>query len=339
MITFFSARNDLGAVKITRELDRRSIYYEWIDIAEYLKPLHLTHQLGGRDNYKNIVLQKADGENFLDKISVIYARSLPYVEIEKLDKSPYLSDWVNQEVTNYFRETLEMLDCKWFPCKPTLLSHLETEKFTELYDALEVGLRIPDTIVTSNPKSALEFYRKNNGRVISKRYYKSKLPYRNTDFVHGTSPVSLRDIGFINHIKISPTLFQEYVPKQKELRITVVGEDTVSAEIDSQLAHHTRHDWRNYDRYRTPYKEHKLPKEIHNKLVALVKKRGLYYGTCDMVITPQGEYVFLEINPAGQYAWIENILEIDITGLICDKIISLSEGNKAKKLRVANDNK
>lgn len=330
MILFYSSKEDLSALKLTSELKKRHIDYKWLDVADFMNPLHLAHKIGKSSGKPEIRLDNNGEIINLAEVSVIFVRSAGTIETNHLKNSPSLKHWVNTEARNYFREALEMLDCEWFPCKPSLLYQQETEKFSELNTALKAGLRIPDTIVTNNPQEALNFYRQHNGRVISKRYYKSKLPYKNVEFAYGTSPVSLRDIGFIHHIQNSPTLFQQYVPKLKELRVTVIGEQTITAEIDSQKAHHTRHDWRNYDRYRTPYSLHQLPFDIHTKLTTLVKMRGLCYGTCDMVITPEGDYVFLEINPAGQFAWIENTIGIDITGLICDELVNLAHKQKSK---------
>ncbi len=337
MILLYSTIDDISAQKVSNELNRREINYHWLIVKDFVKNVTLTHRLKSSQNSNNIILQNDHAEVDLNDISVIFLRFLGDIIVEKLKDNNLLNGWITVETKNYFRETLEMLDCLWFPCQPTYLQRLEDEKLKELYVALEVGLIVPDTLVTNNTKLAIDFYRRHQGRIITKRYHSSRTKYKGADIAFPTSPVSLRDIGFVSHIKYAPSLFQEYIPKQKELRITVVGENAIAAEIDSQKAHHTKHDWRNYDRNRTPYTLHELPREIHDKLVALVKKRGLNYGTCDMVITPKGEYVFLEINPAGQYAWIENILGVDITGLICDELIALSEKHKADKLRISND--
>ena len=273
MILLYSAINDYSAAKISDELSRRQIEYKWLCLSDFIESDLLSYKFGGINNKKHFTFTRDGFEIDFSKLSVVFVRSLDKILIEKRSEDILLNGWVNMEVGNFIREALEMSNCQWFPCSPTVLNHLETEKFTELFDAIDVGLRIPDTIVTNDYKLTLDFYRKHQGRIISKRYYTSRTNYNGVDINFPTSPVSLRDIGFVQHVKYSPSLFQEYIPKLKELRITVVGNHTVTAEIDSQKTHHTRHDWRNYDKKRTPYKIHKLPEEVVSKVVEIEKMK------------------------------------------------------------------
>src|SRR5262249_21476922 len=125
-------------------------------------------------------------------------------------------------------------------------------------------------------------------------------------------------VAYAAAIEYSPTIFQGYVPKRVELRITVVGERVFPAEIHSQQTQHTKHDWRRYDLDNTPHFPHDLPCEIRERCVSLVKRLDLCYGAIDMVLTPDGRYVFLEINPSGQYMWIEAQTGLPISAAIAD---------------------
>ena len=55
--------------------------------------------------------------------------------------------------------------------------------------------------------------------------------------------------------------------------------------------------------------------------MALVERLGLCYGALDLVLTPDGRYVFLEINPSGQYLWIEVATGLPITAALCEMLI------------------
>ena len=85
-----------------------------------------------------------------------------------------------------------------------------------------------------------------------------------------------------------------------------------------QQTNHTRVNWRRYDHHQTPYREHRLPRDVAQRCVQLVERLGLCYGAIDMVLTPDGRYVFLEINPNGQYQWIEDFTGLPISDAICD---------------------
>lgn len=105
----------------------------------------------------------------------------------------------------------------------------------------------------------------------------------------------------LDHIVSCPVVFQEYIEKQVELRITIVGDRIFAAEIHSQEFH--------------------LPDEISEKLLRLMQELGLVFGCLDLILTPEGEYVFLEINPAGQWGWIEHFTKMPITEALTDMLI------------------
>ena len=75
--------------------------------------------------------------------------------------------------------------------------------------------------------------------------------------------------------------------------------------IFSQLDEMTRYDYRNYNRIKpnrdVPFK---LNLEIENKLSEFMKRSDLETGSIDIILTPQGEYYFLEVNPTGQFGWV-----------------------------------
>jgi hypothetical protein len=80
-----------------------------------------------------------------------------------------------------------------------------------------------------------------------------------------------------------PIIFQSYVPKRIEVRVTGVGERVFAAEIHSQATHRTRLDWRRYDLDVTPHYPHALPREIEERCARLVAESGLVYGTIDLI--------------------------------------------------------
>jgi glutathione synthase/RimK-type ligase-like ATP-grasp enzyme len=135
-------------------------------------------------------------------------------------------------------------------------------------------------------------------------------------------PVANRDVGYADAVRYLPTIFQAYVPKDVELRITVVGQQVFAVAIHSQQTQHTRHDWRHYDLSHTPHTLHELPEQVRHRCLQLVDRLGLCYGAIDLILTPDGRYVFLEINPSGQYLWLEKLMGLPISDAICDLLLS-----------------
>ena len=61
-----------------------------------------------------------------------------------------------------------------------------------------------------------------------------------------------------------------------------------------------------------------LPPEIETALKTMLTQYGLRFGAFDMIVTPDGEYVFLELNPNGQWLWIETITGAPMSRAIAD---------------------
>jgi len=213
------------------------------------------------------------------------------------------------------------MECFWLPAALPTIRKAEL-KAAQLSLAGSLGFELPPTLFTNNPKDFLEFYREHNGNIVSKLTGPSFYKFNGETFNRFTQVVSKRDVAYARAIRFAPVIFQAYVPKRVELRITVVGRKVFAAEIHSQHSNHTRHDWRRYDRYGTPYFPHELPENISHLCLKLVERLGLCYGAIDMVLTPDGRYVFIEINPNGQYLWVENATGLPISDSICDLLIS-----------------
>lgn len=175
---------------------------------------------------------------------------------------------------------------------PTKLKVLEV--------AIECGLNIPETLITSNKETLTAFFNKNQNTLISKSLGEGK----NIDFEGNIYPLFTQKIESINSIsnKFSPSLFQKYIDKKYELRIFFIDGDFYSMVIFSQNNPKTVNDFRNYDMEKpNRYEPYNLPKEIEIKLKILMERLGLNTGSIDMIKALDDKYYFLEINPSGQF--------------------------------------
>jgi glutathione synthase/RimK-type ligase-like ATP-grasp enzyme len=136
-----------------------------------------------------------------------------------------------------------------------------------------------------------------------------------------TQRVTRGDLGHFPRLRHSPMIFQPCLDKRVEVRVTVVGNRVFAAEIHSQRNGRTRIDSR-LDFERTPHYAHELPEPIAEKCCALTARLELAYSTIDLIVTPDEEYVFLELNPNGQYLWIEKITGLPISEAIADHLTS-----------------
>ena len=117
-----------------------------------------------------------------------------------------------------------------------------------------------------------------------------------------TEVVANRDVAHAEAIRYCPVTVQPYVDKRVELRVTVVGDRAFAVALDSQWTNHTRHDWRRGDHHHGRYAVHDLPPAETQPGVELVRRLGLRFGAIDLILTPDGRYVFLHMDANG--AWL-----------------------------------
>ena len=209
-------------------------------------------------------------------------------------------------------------------CNPLQSRELEN-KMEQLLLAKRIGLRIPETLITSNKKVIETFLNKYKYQAIVKSLLTHDFNSLKIDaFTYKIEPQIFKkqlkkDLDFDY-----PLFLQEMIKKKLELRITIFGEKIFPVAIDSQSNKICETDWRTINPYYIRHAEYKLPKDIEKKCRLLMKKMNLYYGAIDMAITPDDKYVFFEINPYGQYLWIEEITKLPLSKAMADLLIKLA---------------
>jgi len=254
----------------------------------------------------------------LERVSAVWVRRPGDPVPDKDIVDPIACSFVKQECKRLTDDVWASMACLWVPGRPAQLD-LADFRLRQLQEAQNVGLSTPTSLVTNDPDDLVDFYQKHGGNIISKLSGQT-IDY--TTFMRYTDRVSLFDVQAARTLRYAPALFQRYVPKKLELRITVVGAQAFAAEIDSQNSQRAYDDWRRYDYDRVLHQPHSLPEEISASCVRLVANFGLAFGAIDMILTPDGRYVFLELNPTGQWHWIEQLTGLPISEALCDLLVS-----------------
>jgi glutathione synthase/RimK-type ligase-like ATP-grasp enzyme len=200
-------------------------------------------------------------------------------------------------------------------------------KIAQLELARTIGLSIPRTLVTNNPTTAREFVGSCPGGAIFKAF---EPPLRNVAAdgepeklaVLFTSRVDEAVLQQLDGIREAPCQFQAMVPKAYELRIVVMGNRVFATEIHSQENELSRIDFRQqYALDTTPYRAHDLPEAVATQCIRVVRALGLVFGVLDVIVTPEGEYVFLEVNQQGAYLWLEEMTGQPLVENMCEFLI------------------
>ena len=184
-------------------------------------------------------------------------------------------------------------------------------KIGHLEVARSLGLDVPRTLATNDPEEARAFLATCDQGAIYKPF---RSPVRHTTDEQGekkpqaifTNKLDERALAQLDGVRHAPCIFQELVPKKLELRVTAIGKKLFACEIHSQGRDESAVDFRrDQGMTLTPHATHELPRAVGEKLLALDERLGLVYGAFDLILTPEGRYVFLEVNQQGQFLWIE----------------------------------
>jgi MvdD family ATP-grasp ribosomal peptide maturase len=184
---------------------------------------------------------------------------------------------------------------------------LADNKQLQLQVAREIGLDTPRTLITNNPQTVKEFADECEQGMVTKMLSSFAIyDKQGQEQVVFTNPVTTSDLEYLDGLRFCPMTFQEKVPKALELRITIVGERVFTAAIDSQRCQRAKDDWRREGvSLINSWEPYDLPEDVEQKLFKLMAYFGLNYGAIDVIFTPDGRYVFLEINPVGEFFWLE----------------------------------
>jgi MvdD family ATP-grasp ribosomal peptide maturase len=204
------------------------------------------------------------------------------------------------------------------------IRHAENKQL-QLQAAREQGLDIPRTLTTNDPAAARAFAGECGGGVVTKMLSSFAVYEQGRELVVFTNPVKPEDLADLSGLTLCPATFQELLPKSLELRVTVVGRRVMSAALDSQSSARAAHDWRRDGRRMIQdWRPHQLPPEIEEKILRLMDYFSLNYGAIDIILTPDGRHVFLELNPSGEFFWLERSPGLPISQAIAELLLGHS---------------
>lgn len=172
--------------------------------------------------------------------------------------------------------------------------------------AVRAGLAIPPTLFSNDPARIRDFLRRYRDRTVYKSFRPNTWKTEDGLAVLFTSPVGEDDLPEDELLQASPGIFQVRVPKAHELRVTFLGDRPLTAELRSQQAPGGEIDWRAGSK-ELEVVAGELPEEVADACRRLMAELGIVFGCFDFVVTPEGEHVFLEVNPMGQFLFVEQL--------------------------------
>jgi hypothetical protein len=308
-VLILSSPEDTHAQAVEGHLKDMGVGVDYLRFNDLLQQCKVAVRLeGGSQSY---AVNKQNGELLdLSSYSSIWHR-----RPGRIQAGQFIEPWIGQMVEQETRAALDgifaSLPCLWVNHPRN--DYACMQKLWQLKVASDLGLSIPRTVVTNDPEVVREFVDVCDGDVVYKLI--SELSNRSIPAYEEprgvcTLPLRTQDLEFIDQVGHAMHLFQKRIEKAYELRVTVVGSKIFCVRIDSQSGS-AKLDWRND--YSVNMEPSTLPEDISRRILALMKAMGLNYGAMDFCVTHDGQQVFLEINPVGQYLWLEQRCQLPIS--------------------------
>lgn len=215
-----------------------------------------------------------------------------------------------------FFEGLESHIPNWYPCKPSLLKFESQNKYSDAIEARKLGLNIPDMVYSNKGSEIKKFLSQKKVMLKETGIHffegsKKRLFYFHSDLVAKSKvPARLQ----------APCLFQEYIEKKYEVRAVVLNKKVYGVRISSPKNLKVTN-WKSKE-HELEFSPYKIPGTIQKKLVQLAELRGLSLATIDLIRTPRGKYVFIEMNRPGQWLFLELLSGVVFSQKLVQSLIS-----------------
>jgi glutathione synthase/RimK-type ligase-like ATP-grasp enzyme len=251
-----------------------------------------------------LIFDGPDGAIDLMQLTAVYYRRVAYGRglPEELDRQ------LRSASVGEIRATVEGLlhALPVFQLDPIWNVRRASNKQLQARLAREVGLEIPRTLTSNDPDAVRRFAASCPGGMIAKMLSSFAVYREGVEEVVFTNEVQAADLDDLDGLELCPMTFQELLPKRLEYRVTVVGDRVFSSAVDSQASETARIDWRRDGRALSgAWWPEPLPRPVEERLLRLVDALGLQYGAADFIRTPDDRFLFLEVNPVGEYFWLD----------------------------------
>lgn len=318
MIFIVSGLEDVHAQAVLTALARDGADAAVVDMRAFPRDAALALGFGGADDDRTLTLGGRTHD--LRAVRAVWWRRPQPYGVDPAVTDPAAHNFVVHECHEAVEGLWRSLDATWI--NDPARDEAAARKVWQLDVARACGLSIPRTLVTNDPARARAFAEATGvERTIYKAFQGTEEAWRETRLLRRGE---LDQIDLVRH---APVIFQEYVPADADLRVTVVGERLFPAAIRSRADAYPV-DFR-MDMGGARIEPCVLPAAVEHGLRRLMTRLGLVYGAIDLRRTPEGEHVFLEINPAGQWLFIEDQTGQPIASALAER---LAEADRASAL-------
>ena len=247
----------------------------------------------------------------LTKYDRIWLRRIGSSSVGLLDVDPKDERYVSRIITQYRHSLFAFMDRFCLHDRDAIVNSYASKipaesKILQLWEARNAGLKVPDTLQSNDYDAIARFQAKHGDRIICKpivprMWYADK----RMAFSYTTTMPPLDTIPR-DALELHPALYQPNIDKAFEARVTIFGGRQFGIKIDSQSNSGSKTDWRTKKLFKNGSEPYHLPDGTFRACLDLMARLDIKYGAFDFIITPDGEHIFLEVNEAGQFLFVED---------------------------------
>jgi len=319
-VLIIAPERDEHAQAVGREIARLGARCEIVDTGQFPETASLTMRYECCTGRRAFHLERRGSTLNLAEFGSVWWRRPNHPSITGAMGRPSHRLFAANEAQEALNGLWHSMNAEWI--NNPALDYVAQRKAYQLSMAQDVGLTIPATLITSDPFEARKFVDARGYRnVVYKSFSSTADEWRETRLLRE------EEVQLLDLVRHTPVIFQNYADAAYDLRITVIEDRIFPAAIFSQETGYTI-DCR-IDIGNARIEQVALPPEVEERLLTLMRRMGLVYGAIDMRLQPDGTYVFLELNPAGQFLYIEVASGLPITVAMaaalvkCDRTRSL----------------
>jgi glutathione synthase/RimK-type ligase-like ATP-grasp enzyme len=312
MILAITVENDVHALAVQRALMKR-----------------------GYDDYRILACNKIASSHRLrvDQNNKGGAASIEFPDGYKLDVGSIRLVWwrrigadqdLDAQTSDDFQAKLINNDCRgalggilqtyfkgtWVSCPDATVR--ASDKIYQLAVAKEAGFRVPETLVSQSKEEVKEFCARWGGQVIVKPVVGAAGPILFTQLLGDVNRFEERSF------QMAPAIYQEYIPGDSHIRLNCFGDKSYAALIETRDL-----DWR--PNLNVPIKSWPVPDWLHRRVRATLDQLELEIGIVDLKLMSDDEVVWLEVNPQGQFLFLEGLTGVPLAEHFAEFLISLCD--------------
>jgi hypothetical protein len=307
MLAIISTSNDLHALAVLEELRKLGQ-----PRVAFLRSDQVAANEQGRieivPDAREAVLASVHGVA-IDELSTIWFRRPRSANLNLDDREPKEREFIDNECRGLINSLVLFANplTKW-------ISHPQAtfracDKLYQLQVAHLSGFRVPRTLVTQSKADLIRFWEDCKRRIIVKPLVGVREPFLLARPVEDPRELDEEAVG------ICPAVYQEFIPGTRHIRLNCFGERFLAAAIDS-----TDLDWR--PNLNVPITAWNVPRDLRKLVRSTLDALGLEMGIIDLKQTPVGDLVWLEVNPQGQFLFLDPLLEVNTARLFAEYLLS-----------------